>query len=149
MSQENVEIVRRGFEAFRAGLARGDPGAMFDSGLLAPDAEWIVAPNTPGLQPVYRGREGFVEFMRVWTEDLEWSIDLERVIDAGNDRVVAVFQQRATGKASGAPVELHMALLYDLENGRVIRMRNFLDPDEALEAAGLTATRRCRAGRGA
>ncbi len=75
--------------------------------------------------------------MRIWTEDFEWSIDLERVIDAGGDRVVAVFHQRATGKASGAPVELHMALLYDLENGRVIRMRNFLDPDEALEAAGL------------
>jgi ketosteroid isomerase-like protein len=138
MSQENVEIVRRGFEAFRAGLSRGDPGAVFDSGLLAPDAEWIPAPNTPGLRPVYRGREGFVEFMRAWTEDFEWSIDLERVIDAGNDRVVAVFHQRATGMASGAPVELHMALLYDLENGRVIRMRNFLDPAEALESAGLS-----------
>jgi ketosteroid isomerase-like protein len=138
MSRENVEIVRMGFEEFRVGLARGDPGAMFDSGLLAPDFEWIVAPNTPGLQPVYRGREGFVDFMRTWTEDFEWSIDLERVIDAGNDRVVAVFQQQATGKASGAGVELHMALLYELENGRVIRARNFLDPDDALEAAGLS-----------
>ena len=137
MSQENVEIVRRGFEEFRAGLASGDPGAMFDSGLLAPDFEWIVAPNTPGLQPVYRGREGFVDFMRTWTEDFEWSIDLERVIDAGNDRVVAVFQQHAIGRASGTPVELHMALLYELENGLVIRARNFLDPSEALEAAGL------------
>ncbi len=137
MSQENVEIVRRGIEEFRAGLARGDPGAVFDSGVLAPDAEWIPAPNTPGLNPVYRGREGFVEFLRTWTEDFEWSIDLERVIDAGDDRVVAVFHQQATGKASGAPVELQMALLYELESGRVIRMRNFLDPAEALEAAGL------------
>jgi ketosteroid isomerase-like protein len=111
MSQENVEIVRRGFEEFRAGLARGDPGAMFDSGLLASDFEWIVAPNTPGLQPVYRGREGFVEFMRTWTEDFEWSIDLERVVDAGSDRVVAVFHQRATGNASGAQVELHILAL--------------------------------------
>ena len=138
MSEENVEIVRRGFEEFRAGLARGDPGAMFDSGLLAPDLEWITAPNTPGLEAVYRGREGFVEFMRTWTEDFEWSIDLERVIDAGNDRVVAVFQQQATGRASGARVELQMALLYELDKGRVVRMRNFLDPDEALEAAGLS-----------
>ena len=137
MSQENVEIVRRGFEGFRAGLARGDPGAVFDSGVLAPDAEWIPAPNTPGLRPVYRGREGFVEFMGTWTEDFGWSIELERLIDAGNDRVVAMFHQHATGSASGATVELHMALLYELENGRVIRMRNFPDPAEALEAAGL------------
>jgi ketosteroid isomerase-like protein len=137
MSKENVEIVRRGIDEFQAGLARGDPGVIFDSGIVAADAEWIPAPNTPGLRPVYRGREGFVEFMRTWTEDFAWSIDLERVIDAGDDRVVAMFHQHATGKASGATVELHMALLYELENGRVIRMRNFLDPAEALEAAGL------------
>ena len=137
MSQENVEIVRQGIDEFQAGLARGNPGVIFDSGIVAPDAEWIPAPNTPGLRPVYRGREGFVEFMGTWTEDFEWSIDLERVIDAGDDRVVAMFHQHATGKGSGATVELHMALLYELENGRVIRMRNFLNPAEALEAAGL------------
>jgi len=39
MSQENVEIVRRGFEGFQAGLARGDPGAVFVSGVLARDDE--------------------------------------------------------------------------------------------------------------
>jgi ketosteroid isomerase-like protein len=49
-----------------------------------------------------------------------------------------MFHQHATGSASGATVELHMALLYELENGRVIRMRNFLDPAEALKAAGLS-----------
>jgi hypothetical protein len=36
MSQENVEVVRRAFEEFKEGLARGDPGAAFDSGLNAP-----------------------------------------------------------------------------------------------------------------
>jgi ketosteroid isomerase-like protein len=139
MSQENVEIVRRGIDEFQAGLARGDPGVIFDSGIVAPDAEWIPDPNAAlGLRPVYRGREGFVEFMGTWTEDFEWSIDLERLIDAGDDRVVAMFRQHATGHGSGATVELNMALLYELENGRVIRMRNFLDPVEALEAAGLS-----------
>jgi ketosteroid isomerase-like protein len=54
-----------------------------------------------------------------------------------DDRVVALFHQHATGKGSGATVEMHMALLYELANGRVIRMRNFIDPAEALEAAGL------------
>jgi ketosteroid isomerase-like protein len=141
VSQENVEVVRRGIHEFQAGLARGDPGAIFDSGFVAPDAEWITDPNPKtavGLRPVYRGREGFVEFMGTWTEDFEWSIDLERLIDAGDDRVLAMFHQHATGKASGATVEMHMAVLHELENGRVIRMRNFLNPAEALEAAGLS-----------
>jgi ketosteroid isomerase-like protein len=54
----------------------------------------------------------------------------------GDDRVVGLFHQRATGKGSGLPVELHMALVYELEDGRVNRIRNLLDPAEALEAVG-------------
>jgi ketosteroid isomerase-like protein len=139
MSEENVKTVRQGIEEFQAALARDDPGAMFESGIVAPDAEWIPDPKRAmGLRPVYRGREGFVEFMGTWTEDyFDWSIELERVIDAGDDRVVAMFHQRATGKGSGATVELHMALLFELENGAIIRMRSFVDPGEALEATEL------------
>ena len=97
MSQENVELVRRVIDEFQAGLARGEPGVVYDSEILAPDAEWIPDPHAAaGLRPVYRGRQGFVEFMRTWTEDFDWSIELERVIDAGDDRVVAMFHQHAT-----------------------------------------------------
>jgi ketosteroid isomerase-like protein len=135
VAESNAEIVRRVFEAFQEGLARGDPGAVFDSPLVAPEAEWIIPPNTPGFREVYRGREEFREFIRTWTEDFDWSIELESVEEVGADLVVAVFHQRATGMASGVPVELHMALLDELEGGRVVRFRNFLDPKEALKAA--------------
>jgi ketosteroid isomerase-like protein len=139
MSQENVEIVRRADEAFQAALARGDPGGGFDSEFLAPDAEWILPPEVPGFRPVYRGRDGFIEFMRTWTEDFEeWSSRIERLIDAGGNRVVGVFHQRAIGKASSVRVEWHTGLVYELEDGRIIRMRNYIDPAEALEAAGLS-----------
>jgi uncharacterized protein len=139
MSEENVEIVRRLFEVFRRGMERGDLAAWFNSEDLAGDFEWITPSGVLGFG-TYRGREEFLEFMRTWTEDEfeGWSIELERLIDAGDDRVVGLFHQRATGKGSGVPVELHMALVYELEDGRVIRFRNFLDPAEALEAAGLS-----------
>ena len=137
MSQQNVDVVRRAFEEFKEGLAQGDPAAPFASGLNHPDAEWVLPPNSPGFRQLYRGRAGFLEFMKTWTEDFEWAIELERVIDAGDDRVVAIFHQRATGKGSGVPVELRMALLYELQDARIVRMTNFLDPAEALEAAGL------------
>jgi len=84
------------------------------------------------------GRKGFIEFMRYWTEDFEgWSNQVERLIDAGNDRVVGVFRQSATGKESGVPVEVRLGAIYELEGGRIVRMRIYLDPTEALEAAGL------------
>ena len=35
MSQENVENVRQGWEAFTAGMERGKPGAGFNTGTFA------------------------------------------------------------------------------------------------------------------
>jgi ketosteroid isomerase-like protein len=137
MPKENLEIVRRSFVAFQAALARDDPGAWFDSEAIAADAEWVMFPGFPG-PPSYRGGDGFVEFLRTWTEDFEdWSIELERLIDAGDDRVVALFRQTATGKGSGVPVELHFGQVQELKDSRVNRIRNYPDPAEALKAAGL------------
>ena len=70
MSEENVEIVRRAIEAFRAGMERGDPGTAYDAMVVADDAEWVVREAFEG-QTVWVGREEFVEFMRTWTEEFD------------------------------------------------------------------------------
>ncbi len=138
MSQKNVEIARRLFELFHIGMETDDLGAWTESEDLADDFEWILPPGIPGLD-VYRGREGFVEFQRIWTEDFEeWSIELEQLFDGGPDRVAGVIRQRAIGKASGAPVELQAGMVWEFEDGRVIRIRHFFKPSEALEAVGLS-----------
>jgi ketosteroid isomerase-like protein len=138
MSEENIEVVRQLFEAFQDGFQRGDPGAVFDSGLVVADLEWKPFPGWPGPQS-YRGRDGFVEFWRTWTEDFEsWSVENEQLIDATDEGVVALVHQSATGKESGVPVELHFGMVYELDDGRVIRIRNYPDTAEALEAAGLS-----------
>jgi ketosteroid isomerase-like protein len=137
MSQENVEIVRRLFEEFQAGMER-DPGAWWYSEAVADDFEWITAVPIEG-RSVWRGREGFVEFMRTWTAEFEdWSLQLERVIDAGHDRVVALTHQAAIGKGSGVPVEMNLGQVCELEAGRIVRVRNYLSYVETLEAAGLS-----------
>jgi ketosteroid isomerase-like protein len=137
MSQENVEIVRRVFEEFQAGMERGDPGAGFDTEAVADDSEFITAVPIEG-RSVWRGRDGFVEFMRAWTEDFDdYSTRVERLIDAGDDRVVALTRLTATGKASGVPVELNLGVVCDLEDGRIARVRNYLSHAEAIEAVGL------------
>ena len=53
------------------------------------------------------------------------------------DRVVGIGRLRMRGKASGAATESPFACISDFKNGKVIRVRTSLDPDEALEAAGL------------
>ena len=137
MSKENVEMARQLWDEFQAGMERGDPGAWFDSSAVADDFEWIVPTPLDG-RSVWRGREGFVEFMRTWTEQFEdWSMQVERWIDAGADRVVALTHQTGTGKGSGAPVELKLGQVWEWEAGRLVSTRAYLSHAEALKAAGL------------
>ncbi len=95
MSRENVEIVRQLTEAAQRGVDDGDPGAIFDTGLLADDAEWVLPIPFEG-KSVWRGRREYAEFMRVWTGEFEdFSFGWEPLIDAGDDRVVAISHTRA------------------------------------------------------
>jgi ketosteroid isomerase-like protein len=118
------------------GLERGDFVAGFDAELLSEDLEWVADPGV-GLG-TYRGREGFIEFMRAWTGEFEnWSVELDQVVDAGDDRVVAIYRQTAIGKGSGVPV-MDQGSINELQGGRVIRIRPYPSPADALEAAGLS-----------
>jgi ketosteroid isomerase-like protein len=136
MSQENVEIVGRGLETLPTSVGASRLRFCIRR-VLADDVEWIPTSSFPGSNS-YRGRDGVSEYMRTWAEDFDHlSIDIEQLIDAPDDCVVALIHQRASGQGSGAPVGMDLAVVYDLEDGRVIRIRNYLDPAEALEAAGL------------
>jgi len=132
----NVELARQLFDEFQAGLDRGDPGALFDSKLVAGDCEWILPTPLDG-RSVWRGRDGFVAFIRTWTEQFDdWSIRIERWVDAGDDRVVALTRQSATGKGSGVPVELNLGQVWEFDAGRLARV-SYVTHAEALTAAEL------------
>ena len=138
MSQENVEIVRRVWNEFQAGLERGDPGAFFDLDVVRDDYEFVLA-EPIDLEPVWIGRDEFAEFMRIWTEGFEnYSVQLERLIDAGGNRVVAVLRQHGTGTGSGATGEVRTGQIFELEGGRLVRCTTYTNDTAALEAAGLS-----------
>src|SRR5215204_5326851 len=137
MSQENLEIAQQLFAEFQAGLERDEPGSWFDPDLVADDYEWIVPTPLDG-RSVWRGREGFVEFILTWTEQFDdWSIQVERWIDAGENRVVALTRQSAVEKGSGVPVELNLGQVWEFEAGRLERVMAYLSHAETLEAVGL------------
>lgn len=133
MSDKNVEVVRRVLEAFVAGVNSGDFAAAWDTGYLAADAQWVAFPELD--QATYRGRAGFVEFMRTWSEDFErLSFRIERLIPAGDDRVVALLHQSAVGRrGSSVPGEQEYANVYELEEGRVVRVHAYLELAQALD----------------
>ena len=98
MSQENVEIVRRVFDAFNS----RDIAAFLE--LLDPDVEWV--PILAVLEGrVYRGHEG----IRQWIDDLatDWEffeVYYEELRDLGS-RVLVSGHWRARGRSSGVEVE--------------------------------------------
>jgi ketosteroid isomerase-like protein len=140
MSQENVEVVRRSLEVATEAINHGhDPiPPQFEQGIFAEECRFIPAWGVPGGKP-FVGHEEISDFYRTWSEefvDYRWSP--EKVIDAGDDRVVVVVRQTAKGRESGAAVELRAGFAYTLGGGKIVEVVNYTDPREALEAVGLS-----------
>jgi ketosteroid isomerase-like protein len=127
MSQENVEIVRRAFEAWDSGdLA--DALAPFDDGLVI----------HPIIGPDWHGHEGVLGMAADWIEGLaDWSQTAQEFEDAG-DRVVVQVHQTGIGEASGVPVESDYWYVFTFGGGKIVRWDMYANRAEALEAAGLS-----------
>jgi ketosteroid isomerase-like protein len=133
MSQENVEAFKRGLEAGN----RGDVETLL--GVLDPEVEWHTALHAlmAGNATVYRGHAGVREMLRDMYEAFdEIQIEVSEVRDLG-DRLVPIGRTRARGRESGAETESPIAWVVEFKNGKAISLRAYLDPTEALEAAGV------------
>jgi ketosteroid isomerase-like protein len=139
MSQENVDVVRRMYSrlADRGAWRRGDYDDVFRD-FCAAEYEMIPPPIYPDAARSYRGLEGVHQWQRLMDEIwADWDFQAERFFDAGDE--VAVFGRTSgTARQSGAPVEISVAHVLTLRDGRVTRLKVFLDRHEALEALGLS-----------
>ena len=88
-------------------------------------------------EPSYRGHDGYLRFMSGWFG--AWGAFRPEPHEA-NDlgaRGVVLGNLVGRGGGSGGVVDQPFAVVYDLEDGRVIRHQDHSDPAEALEAVGL------------
>jgi ketosteroid isomerase-like protein len=133
MSQENVEKLPSGFDAF----ARGD--IDFILGLVCDDASWYpaIAPLL-GLGAI-RGKERIKRFFLVDIDEgfTEFSATPAAVEDLGGDSVLVQTHYAGYGRVSGAPVTLDSFSLFTFRNGKIASYRDYDTKAEALEAAGL------------
>ena len=130
MSERNVDIVRRGYEAFREG------GIEAAAELLDPDIEWIPPKESPHAG-TYRGPNAVKSEVQEFTspfEGYEW--EPREFIDAG-DRVVVIGYHRGRGRQSGVEIGQEETHVWTLRQGRITRMEMFHERAEAFEAAGL------------
>jgi ketosteroid isomerase-like protein len=127
--EERIAFVKHVMEAFN----RRDIGALAD--LAGPNFEYDWTRSIGPLAGVYRGREGFMEFVHEqWSMFDEFSVEASEYIPRGN-HVVVPTKVRATGR-SGVPVSANSAHLYTFEDDRIVRITLFQRQEEALAAAG-------------
>ena len=127
MSQENVEIVRAVY------AADGTEAAL---AFCATDIEWDFSDRVFNPR-VYWGHDGVREWSRelneVWAN---WRNEPERFVDGG-DHVVAIVRSVAQGKESGLELAERWAQTWTVRDGKIVHVRHYRDPAEALEAVGL------------
>jgi ketosteroid isomerase-like protein len=100
-----------------------------------PDVEWDGT-NLPDGK-IARGIEAVVDHASRWAEMWEtWEVELEDVIDAGEDRVIVFMREHGRSKA-GVQVDERHSELYVVRDGLIVYRKGFSDADEALVEAGL------------
>jgi len=131
MSQENAEVVRQIYASWTAGSSPAE------SNLLHPEIEWVNPKDA--LEPGTRtGIDAFTSITDELDDTIrDFRMEIERCIDAG-DRVVVIATMRGYGSTSGVEIQRRHGSVWTIRDGRAIRFQWFYEPDEALEAVGLS-----------
>ena len=129
MSEQNVEVVRRGYEHF---AQTGE--AAFS--IYSPDVEWHSAAEDPYAEP-FHGVEGVRRLIQEVRESLDdFRTEPFEYLDGG-DYVVAGLIHRGRGKGSAAEVEMREWNVFLIEEGQIVSVHEYSDRDAALRTAGL------------
>jgi ketosteroid isomerase-like protein len=131
VSAENVELARRGAEAFD----RHDFEALAEG--MDPLIEWNDQRELPGAAS-HHGVEAVLRHLRAIFEDMaDFRVEAQEFVEAG-DHVVTTVRVSAKGQASGAPVERVTFGVSEYRAGRLVRMSIYGTKAEALKAVGLS-----------
>lgn len=147
MSRENVEVVKNiqpaGVdltELFADEASAETPfGADVDPDIFVSDFEVrFISQLREGPEVEYRGVDGLFKGWRDWLAP--WSsyrLRVEDILDAG-DEVVVLAQVNGRTARDGVEIEHPAAAVWTFEDGRIVRLRFYLDQGDALRAAGIT-----------
>lgn len=130
MSQGNVDVVGRSFEAFNA----RDANELVS--LSTPDCEWLpFRAQLEGI--VYRGHEGIRRFVSDIDDDWEgYQVDPLEFHDRGGC-VAVVGQVRAVGRGSSVDIDSIAGFVFELHSGRIRHVTSHSNPEAAREAVGV------------
>jgi ketosteroid isomerase-like protein len=134
VASENLEIVKRGFDAFNE---RGIEGII---PLIHSDFEATTPPSLASEPDTYRGPDG----IRRWFDSFDDVMDEIRWephrFREASDRVVVEFTLRARGKTTGLDFGQDAVMVWEIRDGMASRLDLFQSLDEALVAVEGSST---------
>ena len=133
MSQENVEVVRQALQAF----ADGGVDAMAE--FWDPDIVWLAAQGAIDDIGEIHGPVAVRRYIQDWIDTFDdSSVVVEELRDVGDDRVLAIQRVKGRAKLSDIEIDIRYAAVSTVRDGKIVRGREYLSVDEALEAVGLS-----------
>ena len=149
MSAENVELVRRNFEAVQRALDAywRDPhsiGRAMDEGTLSPawhetfeflhpEVEW----RTVFLGQTFHGHRECAgvwdDFLRAFRDYRPHLVETEAL---GDGRVYLLMELEGVGRDSGHPMGSRFHAIFTVRDGLVVRLEEYTSREDALAAAG-------------
>jgi uncharacterized protein len=107
-----------------------------DAELFDPAVEWHNAPEVPDAT-VHHGLDALMADFRQQAEAWEdRHFEPVELIDGG-EHVVVFVRIEATGKSSGAAVQLDVFHVFTIRDEKIVRVQAFIDREQALAAAGI------------
>jgi len=134
MSEENVELIKRGMALFN----RRDWDAAIQ--LVAEDAVWTTFFGSVAGQ---KSRYGRADIRQSWEDAVAvfggdtYQVEPQEFRDLGGGTMLVKAVLSGRGTASGAVVEAEYVQLWTIRHGLAVRVDSYATVSEALEAVGL------------
>jgi ketosteroid isomerase-like protein len=128
LAPSNVDLIRPIYEEW----GRGNWRPRFD--LYHPNMEWGWSDEFPGLAGVYEDHEDPNPRLIAWLSGWEhWRAEADEFLEFG-DHVVVLATYHGRGRGSGVEISQEGAHVFELRDGKVVRLEIFATRAKALQS---------------
>jgi uncharacterized protein len=131
---DSVGIIRSAYEAF----GRGDVQTVV--GLMSEKVEWNEAEHFPyWTGGPFIGPKAVVDnvFARIGQDFDGFRVEVRRLVGCG-DTVLSECRYRATAKKTGKPLDVQVAHVWDVRDGKITRFQQYADTWQVAQTTGVT-----------
>ena len=136
MSQQDLDLIRAVYAEFSGLAESGGDIAAYVRTYYDPDHVYEPIEEEGSV----RGHEALVEWNERWFEAWdEFHAHVDELIEAGDGVYVSCITAGGRGAGSQMSVDQPFFHVFDLRDGKILRMREYTDRREAIAAAGLNS----------